>query len=115
MSWDEGFAEHYEEWSAHMTADVGFYVGLALAADGPLVELAVGNGRVAIPVAQATGRRVIGIDLSPAMLEQARRRAEAAGVDLDLRQGDMRELSLDEPAGLIYCPFRSLLHVPTWA
>ena len=55
-----------------MTEDVGFYVELAREADGPLVELAIGNGRVAIPVAQATGRRVIGIDTSPAMLEQAR-------------------------------------------
>ena len=55
-----------------MTADIAFYVGLARAADGPLVELAVGNGRVAISVAQATGRRVIGIDSSRAMLEQAR-------------------------------------------
>jgi hypothetical protein len=42
-------------------------------------------------------------------------RAVAAGVDLDLREGDMRELELDEPAGLIYCPFRSLGHLPTWA
>ena len=45
-------------------------------------ELAVGNGRVAIPVAQATGRRVIGIDTSPAMLAQARANATEAGVDL---------------------------------
>ena len=48
-----------------MTADVDFYVELARRTDGPLVELAVGNGRVAIPVAQATGRTVIGIDSSP--------------------------------------------------
>jgi len=115
MSWDETYADRYEEWSAHMTADVPFYVGLARAADGPLVELAIGNGRVAIPVAQATGQRVIGIDSSPAMLRQARARAAAAGVDLDLRQADMRDLALDEPAGLIYCPFRALLHLPTWA
>ena len=73
---------------------------------GPIVELAVGNGRVAIPVARATGRRVIGIDLSPAMLAQARERAAAAGVELELREGDMRDLELDEPAALIYCPFR---------
>ena len=98
-----------------MTADVAFYVELALETDGPLVELAVGNGRVAIPVAQATGRTVIGIDSSPAMLEQARVRAGEAGVELDLREGDMRDLALDEPAGLIYCPFRALLHLPTWA
>ena len=98
-----------------MTADVGFYVELARRADGPLVELAVGNGRVAIPVAQATGRPVIGIDSSPAMLEQGRARAIEAGVALDLREGDMRDLALDEPAALIYCPFRALLHLPTWA
>jgi SAM-dependent methyltransferase len=115
MSWDEAFANRYQEWSAHMTADVAFYVELARMADGPLVELAVGNGRVAIPVAQATGQRVIGIDSSPAMLEQARARATEAGVELDLRECDMRDLALDEPAALIYCPFRALLHLPTWA
>lgn len=115
MSWNEAFAERYDEWSAHMTADVGFYVALAREADGPLVELAVGNGRVAIPVARATGRRVIGIDSSAAMLDQARTRAAAAGVDLDLHRCDMREFALDEPAALVYCPFRSLLHLPTWA
>jgi SAM-dependent methyltransferase len=115
VSWDEAFADDYEEWSAGMTADVSFYVRLAREAEGPLVELAIGNGRVAIPVAQATGKRVIGIDSSPAMLEDARARAASAGVELDLREGDMRDLDLDEPAALIYCPFRALLHLPTWA
>ena len=58
----------------------------------------MGNGRVAIPVALETGRRVIGVDSSPAMLAQARVRAEQAGADLELREGDMRDLALDEPA-----------------
>ena len=115
MSWDEAFSRRYDEWAAHMTADVAFYVELARGAGGPLAELAVGNGRVAIPVAQDTGQTVIGIDTSPAMLEQARARAAKAGVDLDLREGDMRDLDLDEPAALIYCPFRALLHLPTWS
>jgi ubiquinone/menaquinone biosynthesis C-methylase UbiE len=115
MSWDESFAHRYDEWSAPMTQDVPFYVELAREADGPLVELAIGNGRVAIPVAQATGRSVIGVDSSPAMLAQARARAAEARVELDLREGDMRELRLEERAALIYCPFRSLLHLPTWA
>src|SRR3954462_9599717 len=115
MSWDEGVSRRYEEWSAHMTADIAFYVELARKAEGPLVELAVGNGRVAIPVAQATGRPVIGIDSSPAMLAQARRRAAEQGVELDLREGDLRDLEIDEPAALIYCPGRSLLHLRTWA
>jgi hypothetical protein len=49
------------------------------------------------------------------MLAQARDNAAAAGVELDLREGDMRDLVLDEPAALVYCPFRALLHLPTWA
>ena len=98
-----------------MTADIAFYIELARKAEGPLVELAVGTGRVAVPVAQATGRPVIGIDSSPAMLEQARSRAGEAGVELDLREGDMRDFTIDPPAALIYCPFRALLHLPTWA
>jgi SAM-dependent methyltransferase len=115
-SWYDSWADRYAERSSGgVAADVPFYVGLAGEADGPLVELAVGTGRVAIPVAQATGRRVIGIDSSPAMLAQARLRADEEGVELDLREGDIRELEIGEPAALIYCPGRSLLHLPTWA
>ena len=114
-SWYESWADRYAEWTVDGTDDVPFYVALAREADGLLVELAVGNGRVAIPVAQETGRRVVGIDSSPAMLAQARERAVEAGVELDLREGDIRELEIEEPAALIYCPGRSLLHLPTWA
>src|SRR3954454_9530586 len=113
-SWYDAWADRYEGGSPR-TADVPFYIQLARDADGPLVELAVGTGRVAIPVAKATGRRVLGIDSSPGMLAQARRRAVEEGVELDLREGNIRELELDEPAALIYCPGRSLLHLPTWA
>jgi SAM-dependent methyltransferase len=112
-SWYDDWADRYDDGSSR--PDVPFYVGLALEADGPLVELAVGTGRVAIAVAGATGRTVIGIDSSRAMLGQARTRAVEAGVELDLREGDIRELELEEPVALIYCPARSLLHLPTWA
>lgn len=115
MSEYDAFAPIYDTWSADMTEDEGFYVALAQEADGPIVELAVGTGRVAIPVARRTGRRVIGVDSSPAMLEVARERAATAGVELDLRESDMRDLVLDEPAALVYCPYRALLHLPTWA
>ena len=116
MTWDEGFANRYDEWSANMTADVGFYTELARNADGPLVELAIGNGRGRDPGCAGDGRRIIGIDSSAAMLAEAGDRVRPrAGVQLDLREGDMRDLTLDEPAALIYCPFRVLLHLPTWA
>jgi SAM-dependent methyltransferase len=112
VTYPETFAREYERWAADMTEDVPFYVELAKEADGPVVELAVGTGRVAIPVARAIGRTVIGIDASPAMLAQAR---EAGADVLDLRLGDMRDFELDEPAALVYCPFRSLFHLATWA
>lgn len=53
----DAFAPVYSDWSADMTEDVPFYVELARETDGPLVELAVGTGRVAIPVALARARR----------------------------------------------------------
>jgi SAM-dependent methyltransferase len=115
MSEYDPFAEIYDEWADVMTADVPFYVDLAREADGPVVELAVGTGRVAIPVAQETGKRVLGFDLSPAMLAIARERVAEAGVDVELQELDMRDFELDEPAALVYCPFRALLHMPTWA
>jgi SAM-dependent methyltransferase len=111
----DGFAPIYDVWAADMTEDVDFYVSLAGEADGPIVELAVGTGRVAIPVAERTGKKVIGIDSSPAMLDVARERVAEAGVEIELRERDMRELELDEPAALVYCPYRALLHLPTWA
>jgi SAM-dependent methyltransferase len=68
---------------------------------------------VAIEVVRETGRSVLGIDSSPAMLEVAR--GKSAGLPLELRLGDMRELELGEPAALIYVPGRSLLHLHGWS
>jgi SAM-dependent methyltransferase len=110
----DAWADDYDAWSAEMTEDIPFYVELARGADGPVVELAVGSGRVAIPVARETGRRILGIDSSLAMLAVARRSADEAGVELELRESDMRDVTLEEPAALIYVPFRALLHLPTW-
>jgi SAM-dependent methyltransferase len=108
----DAFAPVYDAFAAAMTEDVPFYVELAAAAHGPVVELAVGTGRVAIPIVERTGRRVIGIDVSAEMLEVARRSAADAGIELELRQGDMRDLALDEPTDLVICPFRAMLHLP---
>ena len=112
MSEYDAWAPVYDAWAADMTEDVAHYVSLAREADGPIVELMVGSGRVAIEVVRATGKPVLGIDSSRAMLEIARERS--AGLPLELRLGDARDLELDEPAALIYVPFRSLLHLHGW-
>jgi SAM-dependent methyltransferase len=108
----DAWAPVYDAWASEMTEDVAHYVDLAREADGPIVELMVGSGRVAIEVARATGKPLLGIDSSPAMLEIGRKRA--AGLPIELRLGDVRDLELDEPAALIYVPFRSLLHLRGW-
>jgi len=107
-------ASFYDPWSRSVTEDVGFYVERALASGGPVVELAVGTGRIAVPIARA-GIRVIGVDSSPGMLGVARVAAESAGVTelVDLRLGDLRDPPVPEDVPLVICPFRSLLHMET--
>ena len=66
-------AEIYDFSYNDFLEDVDFYDNLARAVDGPILELGVGSGRVAIPLAQA-GYEVVGIDNSPTMLAVARAR-----------------------------------------
>ena len=110
----DAIAEIYDPWSRSVVEDVRFYVDEARSAEGPVVELGVGTGRIAIPVA-SEGIAVIGVDSSPGMLEVCRRRAELAGVAhlLDLRLGDLREPPVEERVRLVTVPFRSLLHLLT--
>lgn len=110
----DAIAGLYDPWSRSVTEDVDFYVAEARKAGGPIVELGVGTGRIAVPTARA-GVRVIGVDSSRGMLEVCRRRAEAEGVAglLDLRVGDLRDPPVDERVRLVTSPFRALLHLHT--
>ena len=112
MSAYDAIAGLYDPWSRSVTEDVDFYVGQARKWGGPVLELGVGTGRIAVPVAEA-GVRVIGVDDSEGMLAVCRERAERAGVAglLDLRLGDLRSPPVTERAPLVICPFRALLHL----
>jgi SAM-dependent methyltransferase len=113
-------ARLYDPWSRSVVEDVAFYVAEARKAAGraglppgtPVIELGVGTGRIAVPVAE-TGIDVIGVDTSQGMLEVCRSRAEAAGVAerLDLRVGDFRHPPVRERVALVMCPFRAYLHL----
>src|SRR4051794_41763718 len=74
----DSIAELYDPWSASVVEDVGFYLEEARRAGGPVVELGVGTGRIAVPIA-ADGIRVIGVDSSRRMLDVCARRAALAG------------------------------------
>ena len=115
MSHYDAIARLYDPWSVSVTEDVPFYVDEARrVSPGPVVELGVGTGRIAVPIA-VEGIRVIGVDSSAGMLEVARERAESAGVaDLvELRVGDLRAPPVTERVELVICPFRSYLHLRT--
>jgi len=73
--------------------DVAFWERLAVAQDGPVLELGCGTGRIAVPVARA-GARIVGIDRSQEMLARARKRIIRARLRgrLSLVRGDIREL-----------------------
>ncbi|MBD0349448.1 MAG: class I SAM-dependent methyltransferase, partial [Thermoleophilia bacterium] len=108
----DAIAGLYDDWSRSVTEDVPFYVAEAAATGGPVVELAVGTGRIAIPIARR-GIRVIGVDASREMLAVCRARARAQGVAdlLDLRVGDLRSPPVAERVRLVTCPFRAYLHL----
>ena len=108
----DAIARLYDPWSRSVIEDVGFYVEEAVAAGGPVVELGVGTGRIAIPTA-AAGVEVIGIDSSQGMLDVCAEQARRAGVAdrLDLRLGDLLRPPVDERVPLVTCPFRAYLHL----
>ena len=112
MSEYDAIARLYDPWSRGVVEDIGFYVDEALASGGPVVELGVGTGRIAIPVA-AAGVHVIGVDSSAGMLAVCAEEAARAGVAerLDLRLGDLRRPPVDERVPLVTCPFRAYLHL----
>ena len=112
MSVYDEIARLYDPWSRSVVEDVAFYVDEAVRSGGPVLELGVGTGRIAIPIA-AVGIQVVGVDLSEGMLEVARERAELAAVSVDLRLGDMRDPPVDGVFPLIVIPFRTLLHMET--
>jgi len=105
-------ARLYDAWSTGVVEDITFYVDEALASGGPVVELGVGTGRIAIPTA-AAGVQVIGVDGSAGMLAVCAEEARKAGVAdrLDLRLGDLRRPPVAERVPLVTCPFRAYLHL----
>jgi SAM-dependent methyltransferase len=108
----DDIASFYDAWSVSVTEDVAFYLEEARRAGGPVIDLGVGTGRIAIPIA-ADGIRVIGVDSSARMLETCAQRAALAGVDVDLRVGDLLAPPVRERVPLVICPFRSYLHLHT--
>ncbi len=90
------------------SAAIDWFRGLAKLTGGPVLELGVGTGRVAVPIAK-DGYEVVGIDRSEAMLARAEDRARRRGVRVRLLESDMRTFSLEQSFKLIAIPFNTFL------
>jgi SAM-dependent methyltransferase len=77
----------------------------ALAGDGPALELAIGTGRIPLPLA-ATGIRVDGIDISPHVIEQMH--MKPGGDRIDATVGDMADVRVSGEYRLIYVVWNSV-------
>lgn len=121
---EAGTSAHYEDPAyysktyARRQDDVRYYVDLAVASGGPVLEYGCGNGRITLPVARA-GVRITGVDLSAPMLDDLRAQLgqEPRGVSsrVSPRRGDMRALRLGRRFPLVICPFNAFLHLYTRA
>lgn len=89
---------------------IGFYRAEADRQGGSVLELGCGTGQKLIPIA-SDGHPCVGLELSPAMLAAARRKADAAGVDVEWAPGDMREVDLGRTFDLVLIAANSLLHL----
>lgn len=111
---DERVAPGYDAGSAHMfePAVLGPTVDVLqqLAGDGPVLELAIGTGRVALPLAER-GVEVHGIDLSAAMVEQLRRKP--GGRDLTVTIGDMATMRVGSGYTLVYLVYNTITNLQT--
>lgn len=113
----ESFAEIYGVWTATAAStnlNLAFYIDTYLAVQGVIVELGVGDGRIAIEAARRKCS-LVGVDLSPTMLARCRERAEQAGVAerLTLIEADFRHFDIPAPAALISLPYHSIGHLPS--
>ena len=119
-----GAVAHYEDAAYYDLAykrrrdDVRFYVEEARRANGPVLELGAGTGRVALPVAES-GVEIVAVEPVPAMRAHAKEKRSSLpsslARNLSLRAGDMRSVRLRRRFPLIIAPFNVFMHLYTRA
>ena len=86
---------------------VDFYRAAADQQGGRVLELGCGTGQKLLPIA-SDGHPCTGLELSPAMLAEARRKADEGGVEVEWVQGDMRDVDLGRTFDLVFIAAASL-------
>jgi ubiquinone/menaquinone biosynthesis C-methylase UbiE len=106
----DAYDAFYSSSAPQIAGDLAFYERIAREVGGPVLELACGTGRIALPLAEA-GLQVTGVDRSEAMLTIARRKLAALPASAQARttlvDQDMSALNLGRRFGFVFVPFRS--------
>jgi SAM-dependent methyltransferase len=111
-AYGDTWAPIYDEVHSHLDPAAAVDVLAQLAGSGMALELGVGTGRVAIPLA-SRGVAVHGIDASQAMLD--RMRAKPGGADVPVTLGDFTDVAVEGEYALIYVVFSTLYGLLTQA
>jgi SAM-dependent methyltransferase len=115
-TYGQRFAEVYDDWYGDLTDTEACVARVAALVDeaggGPVLELGIGSGRLALPLA-AHGLDVHGIDASGAMV--ARLRAKPGGDAIPVTVGDMAELALPDPSAfaVVLVAFNTFFNLAT--
>lgn len=104
----------YDSFSTGLEGDEAFYLEEAAGAEGPVLEIGCGTGRIMVPIAES-GVPIVGLDRAPAMLEVARHKMDALPDEtkrrMEIVEGDMRTFSLERRFPLAIMPYRAFLHM----
>lgn len=110
-SYGDRIADVYDDWyQSRLDPADAVELLVELAGDGPALELGVGTGRVAVPLARR-GVRVVGIDASAAMVEKLR--ARPGGQLVDVVMGDFADVDVSGLFPLVYVPFTTFFALGT--
>ncbi|MFD7735987.1 class I SAM-dependent methyltransferase [Kitasatospora phosalacinea] len=103
-------AEFYDREFATRTHDVPFFLDQARRADGPVLEVACGTGRITLPIARA-GVDVTGLDVTPGMLALARRRSADEGLPVEWLEQDCRDIRTGRRYALVFSATNAMQHL----
>ena len=109
----DSWAPWYDLIHRGLPGEAEFYVGQAVRAGGPLLDIGCGTGRIAIPAA-LSGLDVVGLEVSAEMLDVCEDKLEALGDcpgSLELVLGDMRNFELERRFPMAIMAYRTLMHL----
>jgi SAM-dependent methyltransferase len=110
----EKIVQYYDLIHQDLSEDIAYIIKLIAQYEQPVLELGCGTGRLLLPISR-TGHSVVGLDISAAMLAEARVKIlkERASVQkrIELLHVDMSKFSLEQQFGLIVLPHNTLMHL----